>query len=80
MSFSNRKEKEFEEGMNHLQKDIDTLEMEKRDLRENLKVHGGTKKGDAKQSTTYGSGNIPCIYVSHLFSVITILYFVRQNF
>lgn len=55
-----RKEKEFEEGMNHLQKDIDTLEMEKRDLRENLKVHGGTKKGDAKQATSYGSGNFSC--------------------
>lgn len=44
--------------MNHLQKDIDTLEMEKRDLRENLKVHGGTKKGDAKQTTTYGIGKV----------------------
>lgn len=65
-SSSNRKEKEFEEGMNHLQKDIDTLEMEKRDLRENLKVHGGTKKGDTKQSTTYGSGNIHRIHASDL--------------
>lgn len=39
--------------MNHLQKDIDTLELERRDLRENVKVLN-TKKGDTKQIAIYG--------------------------
>lgn len=48
-----RKEREFEEGMNHLQKDIDMLETEKRDLRENLKHTN--KKGDHKPIISTGN-------------------------
>lgn len=48
-----RKEKEYEEGMNHLQKDIDSLESERHHLRENLKAHS-VKKGDVKQPITFG--------------------------
>lgn len=33
-----RKEKEFEETMDHLQKDIDSLEMEKGELKDKLKT------------------------------------------
>lgn len=39
--------------MNHLQKDIDSLESERHHLRENLKAHS-TKKGDVKQPITFG--------------------------
>lgn len=39
--------------MNHLQKDIDSLESERHHLRENLKAHA-TKKGDIKQPITFG--------------------------
>lgn len=45
-----RKEKEFEETMDHLQSDIDSLENERGALREKLKVHV-TKKGDLKTTT-----------------------------
>lgn len=38
-----KKEKEFEETMDHLQKDIDTLELEKGELKDKLKTH--PKKG-----------------------------------
>lgn len=38
---------EYEEAMNHLQADIDMLENEKKDLRENLKRQS-TKKTDSK--------------------------------
>lgn len=48
-----RKEKEYEEGMNHLQKDIDQLEVERINLKENLKAHS-VKKGDVKQPITFG--------------------------
>lgn len=48
-----RKEREFEEGMNHLQKDIDSLENERINLREHLKTYS-TKKGDTKQPVTFG--------------------------
>lgn len=41
--------------MNHLQKDIDTLESEKRDLRENLKHT--SKKGDHKQTVSIGKSH-----------------------
>lgn len=39
--------------MNHLQKDIDSLETERLNLRENLKVYS-SKKGDVKQAIIYG--------------------------
>lgn len=39
--------------MNHLQKDIDSLESERHHLRENLKAHS-VKKGDIKQPITFG--------------------------
>lgn len=39
--------------MNHLQKDIDSLESERHHLRENLKAHS-VKKGDTKQPITFG--------------------------
>lgn len=39
--------------MNHLQKDIDSLESERHHLRENLKAHS-VKKGDVKQPITFG--------------------------
>lgn len=42
--------------MNHLQKDIDSLESERHHLRENLKAHS-TKKGDTKQPITFGITN-----------------------
>lgn len=45
-----RKEKEFEETMDHLQSDIDSLENERGALREKLKIHGN-KKGDLKTTT-----------------------------
>lgn len=48
-----RKEKEYEDAMNHLQKDIDSLESERHHLRENLKAHSA-KKGDVKQPITFG--------------------------
>ena len=44
------KEKEFEETMDHLQSDIDSLESERGALREKLKVYGN-KKGDLKTTT-----------------------------
>ena len=40
--------------MNHLQKDIDSLESERHHLRENLKAHS-VKKGDVKQPITFGN-------------------------
>lgn len=40
--------------MNHLQKDIDSLESERHHLRENLKAHS-VKKGDVKQPITFGT-------------------------
>lgn len=40
--------------MNHLQKDIDSLESERHNLRENLKAHS-SKKGDIKQPITFGN-------------------------
>lgn len=49
-----RKEKEFEETMDHLQKDIDTLEDEKGQLREKLKGPG-SKKSDLKSSAAFGN-------------------------
>lgn len=55
------KEKEYEEGMNHLQKDIDSLESERHHLRENLKAHA-SKKGDIKQPITFGKYLILGIY------------------
>lgn len=51
MSF--RKEKEFEESMDHLQNDIDSLETERISLRDKLKTYS-SKKGDLKQSTAFG--------------------------
>jgi dynactin 1 len=45
-----RKEKEFEETMDHLQSDIDSLENERGALREKLKVHS-SKKSDLKTTT-----------------------------
>lgn len=49
-----RKEKEFEETMDHLQKDIDTLEDEKGQLRDKLKGPG-SKKSDLKSSAAFGN-------------------------
>lgn len=49
-----RKEREFEEGMNHLQKDIDSLESERINLREHLKTYS-SKKGETKQPVTFGN-------------------------
>lgn len=51
---SNRKEKEFEETMDHLQCDIDSLENERGQLRDKLKSYGN-KKGDLKASTVFGT-------------------------
>lgn len=48
-----RKEKEFEETMDHLQNDIDSLESERGALREKLKAYN-SKKGDLKASTAFG--------------------------
>lgn len=48
--FNYRKEKEFEETMDHLQSDIDSLENERGALREKLKVHS-SKKSDLKTTT-----------------------------
>lgn len=45
-----RKEKEFEETMDHLQSDIDSLENERGALREKLKGYNH-KKGDLKTTT-----------------------------
>lgn len=42
--------------MNHLQKDIDSLESERNNLRENVK--NNTKKGDTKQPVTFGKYSI----------------------
>lgn len=39
--------------MNHLQKDIDSLENERINLRESLKTFS-SKKGDIKQTITFG--------------------------
>lgn len=39
--------------MNHLQKDIDSLESERINLREHLKTYSA-KKGDTKQPVTFG--------------------------
>lgn len=50
MIFYYRKEKEFEETMDHLQSDIDSLENERGALREKLKVHS-SKKSDLKTTT-----------------------------
>lgn len=48
-----RKEKEFEETMDHLQNDIDSLESERGALRDKLKGYG-SKRGDLKASTAFG--------------------------
>lgn len=61
MKFNFRKEKEFEETMDHLQNDIDSLESERGALREKLKVYN-SKKGDLKASTAFGMGFIFVIY------------------
>lgn len=53
MNFFFRKEKEFEETMDHLQNDIDSLESERGALREKLKAYN-SKKGDLKASTAFG--------------------------
>lgn len=45
-----RKEKEFEETMDHLQKDIDCLELEKGELKDKLKTTP-SKKTDMDIST-----------------------------
>lgn len=47
-----KKEKEFEETMDHLQTDIDSLESERGVLREKLKGYGN-KKGDLKSTTAF---------------------------
>lgn len=39
--------------MDHLQNDIDSLEMERGALRDKLKAFG-SKKGDLKQTTAFG--------------------------
>lgn len=49
--FFYRKEKEFEETMDHLQSDIDSLENERSDLRDKLKNYSANKKGDLKTTT-----------------------------
>lgn len=46
-----RKEKEFEETMDHLQNDIDSLEHERGALREKLKVYSKGKGTDLKTTT-----------------------------
>lgn len=48
------KEKVFEESMDHLQKDIESLENERGALREKLKGYGNKKGGDLKASTAFG--------------------------
>lgn len=48
------KEKVFEESMDHLQKDIESLESERGALREKLKGYGNKKGGDLKASTAFG--------------------------
>lgn len=48
-----KKEKEYEETMDHLQSDIDSLETEKGALREKLKGHGQKKGGDLKSTTAF---------------------------
>lgn len=58
-----RKEKEFEDTMDHLQTDIDSLESERGALREKLKGHS-SKKGDLKASTAFGLDFI------HLYSTV----------
>lgn len=50
--------------MNHLQKDIDSLESERHHLRENLKAHS-VKKGDTKQPITFGKYS-PMIFCVHI--------------
>lgn len=46
-----RKEKEFEETMDHLQSDIDSLENERGLLRDKLKGYSNKKGGDLKTTT-----------------------------
>lgn len=49
-----KKEREYEETMDHLQSDIDSLETEKGALREKLmKGHGQRKAGDLKSTTAF---------------------------
>lgn len=48
-----RKEKEFEESMDHLQNDIDSLETERISLRDKLKTYS-SKKSDLRQTTAFG--------------------------
>jgi len=50
-----RKEKEFEETMDHLQKDIDSLEMEKGELKEKLKLAPKKTSMDIMKSSPTGS-------------------------
>lgn len=49
-----KKEKEFEETMDHLQNDIDSLESEKSALREKVKVYSTKKGSDLKTTTALG--------------------------
>lgn len=51
-----RKEKEFEETMDHLQKDIDSLEIERGALRDKLKIY--CKKGDKSISLPSQQGKL----------------------
>lgn len=46
--------------MDHLQNDIDSLEMERGALRDKLKSFS-SKKGDLKQTTAFGKFNLPLI-------------------
>lgn len=61
-SHTHRKEKEFEETMDHLQNDIDSLESERGALREKLKTYN-SKKGDLKASTAFGMWDTLLIFV-----------------
>lgn len=52
--------------MNHLQKDIDSLESERSRLKENLKANS-PKKGDIKQPITFGKFNF---FLSRKFCIL----------
>lgn len=68
-----RKEKEFEETMDHLQQDIDSLETERGALRDKLKLYA--KRG----GTHHGMYNVTYIYL-HLLGPIQTGVFKSPSF
>lgn len=71
-----KKEKEYEETMDHLQSDIDSLETEKGALREKLKGH---KKGSDLKSTTAFDIQSSSPYIEHELQLLKKAFIEERN-